>query len=105
MVRQHLDRSGYMAKLPGGLTLTGGGSRMPGVEGLFEEVLSPIRAKVAEPSGLHRDLPPYGSAVAVGMARFALQSFEELEPASGFGNWQERVKSLFSFLGKANPLD
>ncbi len=101
MVKQHLERSGYSGKLVAGLTLTGGGSRLQGVEGLFEEVISPVRAKVAEPNRLHPDLPGYGSAVAVGMARFALQSFEELEPANGFGNWQERVKSLFSFLGRS----
>lgn len=100
MVRQHMDRSGTNGKLLGGLTLTGGGSRLAGVEGLFEEVLTPLRAKVAEPSIRHPELPPYGAAIAVGMAMFTLQSYEELEPASGFGNWQDRVKSLFSFLGR-----
>ncbi|HEY0867427.1 MAG TPA: cell division protein FtsA, partial [Fimbriimonas sp.] len=39
MVRQQIEKGGYLAMLPGGVVLTGGGAQMFGTKELFEDVL------------------------------------------------------------------
>ncbi len=97
MIGQHLERSGYAALLPGGVALTGGGSRLAGTEELFGEtlrgVLRGVRVRSAWPrlpSGERR--PEF--AAAVGLAQFGLQNHEEAGP--GGRGALGRVRSLFA---------
>ena len=75
MVRQHLERSGYATLLPGGVALTGGGSRLPSVSRLFEQVLGESSVRLAAPS-LDGEAPRPECAVSVGLAQFALHNRE-----------------------------
>jgi len=101
MVAQHIEKTGLMAMLPGGLVVTGGGAALEGTDKLFSDVMKHLRVRYAEPpvSGANTN----GMAAAMGMARFALQCFEdELAPASGTLDWKERVRTFWSLLsGKA----
>jgi cell division protein FtsA len=98
MVRQHLQRSGFDAILPGGVVLTGGGSLLPHTDKLFQETLKHLRVRVAEPDlgvGFGRDA---GLATAAGLARFALQCQDEVIPVNNSPLWRDRVRSLFSII-------
>jgi len=102
MVRQHVEKSGLVGMLPGGLVLTGGGAQLPGTDKLFDEVLKHMRVRVAEPElGAKFPRQP-GLATAIGLARFGIQCYDELAPATGSQGWKERVRSLFSMLGGKN---
>jgi cell division protein FtsA len=83
MVKQQIEKSGLYAMLPGGVVLTGGGSSVPGADKVFEDVLKHLRVRVGQPDLPAKFGPQTGAAVSVGMARFALQCFDELSPASG----------------------
>ena len=98
MVRQQIEKSGLYAMLPGGVILTGGGAHLAGVDKLFEEVLSHLRVRVAEPWLPESVGVRAGMAVPVGLAYFALQCYDELGPATGTQDWRDRVKSLFSII-------
>ena len=93
MVGQHVERSGLVGMLPGGIVLTGGGSALPGIDRVFEEELPHLKARIASP-------PPTGSAVALGLARFVLHCHDELVPAIGPEGWKDRVRTLFSIFKK-----
>ena len=98
MVRQHIDKSGFSAVLPGGVVLTGGGSQLPGTDRLFDETLKHIRVRLGRPMmAPGKPLDP-GMAASVGLAQFAIQCFDEIAPASGPKDWKDRVRSLFSML-------
>ncbi|MBN9502497.1 MAG: cell division protein FtsA [Armatimonadetes bacterium 55-13] len=106
MVRQQIEKSGLYAMLPGGVVLTGGGALLSGSEKLFTEVLKHLRVRHAEPrlyAGHGMDTDRSGLATAAGIARFAIQCFDdELGPASGSGGWKERIRTIFSLIsGKA----
>lgn len=104
MVRQQLERSGHYATLPGGVCLTGGGSRLANTDRLFDAVLGPVKVRLASPkiSGAKGVAEPE-MAVAVGLAKFALDSDEdELATASANGSWSDKVRTLWSLIsGKA----
>jgi cell division protein FtsA len=103
LVRRELERNGALAKTPGGFVLTGGGAKLPAMDRVFEGVFPHAKIRLAEPNlqGLVETRP--GLAAAVGMARYALQVGEdELTPASGIGNWKDRISRIISALsGKA----
>lgn len=106
MVRQQIEKSGLYAMLPGGVVLTGGGSLLSGTDKLFAEVLKHLRVRQAEARlyaghGMDTDRP--GLATAAGIARFAIQCYDdELGPVSGSGGWKERIRTIFSLIsGKA----
>lgn len=102
MVKQQLDKSGLAAVLPGGVVLTGGGARLTGVDKLFEDSLKHLRVRSAEPSIPAVAGADSGLAASVGLARFAIQCYDELAPATGVLPWRDKVRSLFSMLsGKA----
>jgi cell division protein FtsA len=97
MVSQQIEKSGFSAMLPGGVVLTGGGAQVPGTDQIFEEVLKHLRVRTGEPELPAKFGRDPGAAVAVGLARFALQCYDELSPVSGPPlAWKDRVKSLFS---------
>ena len=93
MVGQHLEKAGQAGVLPGGVVLTGGGSRLPGIERLFEEELPHTKVRLAP-------LPDTGSAVALGLAKWVLYCHDDLAPAIGADGWKDRVRTLFSIFKK-----
>lgn len=98
MARQQIEKSGLFGVLPGGVVLTGGGAQIPACDRLFEDTLKHLRVRVAEPKLPNRVGSITGAATAVGLARFTIQCFDEIEPADGTTGWQDRIKSLFSIL-------
>jgi cell division protein FtsA len=98
LVKREIDASGLGTMLPGGVILTGGGSALRGSDALFEQVLGKTRVRVAEPTPTPLIGDQKGLAVAMGLARFAVQCYDDLEPATGFQDWKGRVKSLFSLI-------
>ncbi len=103
MVKQHIEKSGLVGMLPGGLVLTGGGAALEGTDKLFSDVLKHVRVRFAEPRITALEGEGHGLAAAMGMARFSIQCFEdELGPATGTGEWKERIRTFWSLLsGKA----
>jgi cell division protein FtsA len=99
-VKESLEGSGQK-RFANGVALTGGGSLLPGTAELFEGILGvgPVRTGRPVPAlpAMPVNAPSASSfSAAVGLARFAFDSFEdELAPASG-GNWQAKVRSLWS---------
>lgn len=99
MVWQQIERAGKSGLLPGGVVLTGGGSALPGTDRLFADVLKHTRVRVAEPHPSAGTNDAYGLATALGLARFAIQCFEdELAPASGDSGIRERIRTLWSLI-------
>ena len=99
MVKQQIEKSGLYAMLPGGVVLTGGGAQIEGAEKLFEEVLKHLRVRRGQPDLPVKFVRETGAAVSVGMARFALQCYDELSPAAGPpAAWKDRVRTLFSMM-------
>ncbi|MBI3721017.1 MAG: cell division protein FtsA, partial [Fimbriimonas ginsengisoli] len=99
MVWQQIERSGLNGMLPGGIVLTGGGSRLSGSADLFGDVLKNMRVRVGEPDVDGKAHGGYSFATAVGLARYALDSFEdELVPASGVTDWKQKIRTLWSVI-------
>ena len=103
MVKQQIEKSGLVGMLPGGLVVTGGGSQLEATDKLFAEVLKHLRVRQAEPHIPAKFGSDAGTAAAMGMARFAIQCYEdELGPAGGSGDWKGKIRTLWSVLsGKA----
>jgi cell division protein FtsA len=99
MVAQQIEKSGFKGVLPGGVVLTGGGSRLPGTQRLFEEVLKFAPARIADSSLAGQCEGDKPISAALGMARFAIQCSDDLGPANGSNAWRERVKVLLSRFG------
>ncbi|MEQ1823736.1 MAG: cell division protein FtsA [Fimbriimonadaceae bacterium] len=104
MVRQHIEKSGLYAVLPGGIVLTGGGSQLPGSDELFGEVLQHLRVRLGAPKvdgQIKSSMARPEMATVVGLAKFALDRGED-EFASGTedGSWRDRIKTMWSFLGQ-----
>ena len=98
LVKQQIEKSGLNGLLPGGLIITGGGSRLIGTDELFGSVIPHMQIRVARPK-----MPgTYASRVnqpewagLVGMARHVLQKEEdEIEPASTVENIKVKMRSL-----------
>ncbi|RYG44300.1 cell division protein FtsA [bacterium] len=94
MARQQIERSGWLGMLPGGLVLTGGSAQAGGIHRLFEEIIPNTRVRVAQPNlgPTFGEVP--GAAVALGIARYALQCDEELATAEESHPWRDRVRTL-----------
>ena len=88
LVGKELEKSPFGTALPGGVTLTGGGSALPGTDKLFESTLPRYRFRVAEPKLSKKFEPQPGLAVAVGLASFTIQCFDEFSPAEGVLPWR-----------------
>ena len=99
-VKAVLEKSGQK-RFANGVSLTGGASLLPGTAELFEATLGVGPVRSGRPSQSLPAMPVNAPSAcsfsaAVGLARFAFDSFEdELAPASG-GNWQAKVRSLWS---------
>ncbi|CAN5574014.1 cell division protein FtsA [soil metagenome] len=94
MVRQQLEKGGFGGLLPGGIVLTGGGAQIESLDKLFEETIPHTRVRVVQPNlgGKYGEKP--GAAVALGLARFALQCDEELATADESSTWRDRIRTL-----------
>lgn len=93
MVSQHIEKAGFAGMLPCGVVLTGGGAKLPGIDGLFEEEMPHLKVRLAPPVET-------GSAVALGLARWVLHCHDDLVPALGSNDWKDRVRTLFSIFRK-----
>src|SRR5579871_492027 len=95
-----IEKSGK-SRFANGVSLTGGASMLPGTAELFEAILGVGTVRSGRPSqslpAMPVNAPSAASfSAAVGLARFAFDSFEdELVPANG-QNWQAKVRSLWS---------
>jgi cell division protein FtsA len=98
MVKRELEASGLRNMLASGVILTGGGSALKGSEALFDQVLGSTRVRLAEPTNNGSLQVTRQDAVAIGLARFAIQCYNEVEPADGLMDWKGKVKSLFSLI-------
>ena len=102
LVAKQIELSGFGSRpgeqLPTDLVLTGGGSLVPGTEKLFEETLQVSKARTVEPIPAPGIPAAPGLAAAFGLARFAIECYDELAPASGSQNWRDKVRSLFSLV-------
>ena len=102
-VRKEIEESGFSRSLSAGIALTGGGSRLIGSETVFEEQMKHLKVRQGRPKSVgpmaqQADRPEL--AMAVGMARFALDANQdELAPATGSGDWKERIRTLWSLVG------
>jgi len=100
MVRQHIEKSGFYAMLPGGVALTGGGSLLPATDRLFEQVLQHLRVRCSAPKvegSLRSAMIRPEMATAVGLARFALdEGDDEFTTGEGETNWREKIKTMWS---------
>jgi cell division protein FtsA len=103
LVRQQIERSGTLGSLNGGVTLTGGGSLLPGTTDLFQRVLQHPKVRTVRP-----DLEgPYGElaskptmARCVGSALFLLEACtDELAVDGEEASVGGRIRSFFANLG------
>jgi cell division protein FtsA len=103
MLRDGLLQGDKRRELPKVVVLTGGGSRLAGMEGVFQRVFEAEAVKHGAPrlvgTGSRRAEAPEMSA-AVGLALFSLEGgTEELAPVAGAVDWKERIRSLKSIFG------
>lgn len=104
MVRQHIEKSGLFAVLPGGVVLTGGGSQLPGTDELFGEVLQHVRVRFGVPKvdgQIKSAMARPEMAAVVGLAKFALdRGDDEFQSGTDDGTWRDRIKTMWTFLGQ-----
>ncbi len=99
LVAQHVEKSGFKGMLPGGLIVTGGGSLLPGTPQLFGQVLREPNSRLGTPkiegaAAIRASGPEW--SVGVGLAAYALKGQDAgIEPANGFDQWKERIKTFF----------
>lgn len=84
--------------LPGGIIVTGGTSTLLGASEVFKRELADYNVAVA-PETVYGTRVATSEVTAFGLAKFQLESFEELESAVQVGTWQDRVRSFWSLIG------
>lgn len=102
-VATHLQKSGLHGLLQGGVILTGGGSALPGLPQLCEEVLPGMKARGGAPSfggTLTESVDQPAFAVVAGLARFMSEGAEDEELAAVSGKTSWTVKVTHALLGK-----
>jgi cell division protein FtsA len=102
MVKAQIEKSGLYAALPGGLVLTGGGSKMTAADKVFEAVFQNFKVRTGAPhlGGELADVVDRPEmSTSVGLARFTLEcADDEFSTATGTGNWKERIRTFWSLL-------
>ena len=102
MVKDHLDRSGYLKLLSGGVVLTGGGALLPGAAELATDVLG-LPARVGYPMPLGGLVEEYRSpqfATGVGLLMYghgkrSPEHFDMDTSESGYDSVWDRMKRWF----------
>ncbi|MCF7928045.1 MAG: cell division protein FtsA [Spirochaetales bacterium] len=102
MVREQVDKKGYLQHLGGGVVLTGGGSLMPGVVDLAQEVFE-LPARIGSPTGLGGLVEEYQNpqyATGVGLVLYAADRLKKKDAPAAVkervndGLWK-RMKQWF----------
>ncbi len=78
MVREKLEKKGYLGSIGGGVVLTGGGALLPGAVDLAQEVFG-TAARVGRPTsvaGLVEEFQQPDMATAVGLVQFAAEEID-----------------------------
>lgn len=89
LCRQQIEQNGSFANLKG-VILTGGGSKLPGIDMAFQEGFGQVQVKVAK-SKLGGDY-----TVALGLAKYALESEDDdISPVES-GDWKDRIRTFWS---------
>jgi len=95
LVRQELRKLGKDVMLPGGVVLTGGGAKMPGIEDLAKEALE-LPAVIGKPEGFSGIVdrisdPAYAAPIGLMLENMS-HSQEEQAPGAGIGQTVDRIK-------------
>ena len=95
LVRSELKKVGKDVMLPGGVVLTGGGAKMPGIEELAKELLQ-LPAEVGKPEGFTGIVdkindPAYAAPIGLMLENMS-QSQEILAPGVGIGQTVDKIK-------------
>jgi cell division protein FtsA len=98
MAYQQIEEAGLLNQIPSGWVLAGGGSLLVGCEALFESVVGHNRIRVAEPVVRESNTMGCSFAVALGMARFALESSNDELVVAGDADWKHKIKTIWSLL-------
>lgn len=93
LIQQELQRSNYADMIPGGIVLTGGGAKLPGIEKVAEEIFG-LNVHLGSPIGVEGDLDLVMDstlATAIGLLKYRY-----------VGEWSRRHGNLkhLSFLKK-----
>lgn len=79
LVRDNLDKAGYLKEIPSGVVLTGGTSLLPGITEMASRVFG-VQARIGyprNPDGLPEDLRNPMYATAVGLVRIGMGEYME----------------------------
>jgi cell division protein FtsA len=95
LVKAELKKVGKDVMLPGGIVLTGGGAKMPGIEDLAKERLQ-LSAVVGKPEGFTGIVdrisdPAYSAPIGLMLENMS-HGREELAPGAGIGQTMDKIK-------------
>jgi cell division protein FtsA len=98
LVRLELRKVGKDVMLPGGVVLTGGGAKMPGIEELAKEALQ-LPAVVGKPEGFTGIVdrindPAFAAPIGLMLENMS-HGHEDLAPGAGIGQTVDRIKGIF----------
>lgn len=101
LVRQELRKVGKDVMLPGGVVLTGGGAKMPGIEDLAKEALQ-LPATVGKPEGFTGIVdrisdPAFAAPIGLMLENMG-HSQEQAAPGAGIGQTVDKIKGIFKNL-------
>lgn len=101
LVRNELKKVGKDHLLPGGVVLTGGGAKMPGIEDLAKELLQ-LPAVVGKPEGFTGIVdrvndPAYAAPIGLMLENMTHAAYAQA-PGAGLGQTVDRIKGIFKNL-------
>ncbi len=99
LVRAELKKVGKDHLLPGGVVLTGGGSKMPGIEELAKELLD-LPAVIGKPEGFSGIVdrindPSFAAPVGLMLENMSHGPVGGLSPSAGIGQTVDKIKGIF----------
>jgi cell division protein FtsA len=96
LIRDDLQRAGLGGQIPAGFVLSGGGSRLPGLDELTEQSFH-LPVRIAEPKGL-ADLPEQVAqpeyATVIGLVLYGAKARRSAPPRPG--NLVSKLKAMFA---------
>lgn len=101
LVRAELRKVGKDVMLPGGVVLTGGGAKLPGIEELAKETLQ-LPAVVGKPEGFTGIVdrindPAFAAPIGLMLENMS-HSYEQAAPGAGLGQTVDKIKGIFKNL-------